>query len=465
MTPLLIGIITYMAILTAMTLWAGSAKRFAVFSLADRQVPAAMIFATVVATYIGPGFCMGFIGKGAQSGYLFIIVGLAYVAQTVLVGFFIAPRIRAAENCHTLGEFIGTLYGRGAEIVAGVLSVGLCAGFSAVMIKAGATVISELAGVPPVVGALAVGFTTAAYTAWGGLRTNIVTDAFQFAFFCVILSAAGAYFLIMSWNQAPIFAAQALQMTRSSFASQGPLGIASLLVAFFLGETLIPPYASRILAAKSGSSSKRGFVAAGLFGAAWFAMVVSMGIVLAPQVPAGTAGDSILIVASCNMLSPFFAGMVVAALLAVIMSSLSSLLNSAAVSAVRDFRKKTDTREPSGGLRAARVWTIVIAFFAFLGALSVPALVEGLLWCYAVWAPAILPALVLGVFIRKPNANAGLLSMITGALAAVFWQLWGESRTNVPAIFPALAFSLAAYGCGYSLRRVTGERRGSSHVT
>lgn len=66
--------------------------------MADRKVPAAILAATVAGTYVGPGFSMGWIGKGAESGYLYAFVGLAYVLQTVLVGLVVAPRMRRAPS-------------------------------------------------------------------------------------------------------------------------------------------------------------------------------------------------------------------------------------------------------------------------------------------------------------------------------------------------------------------------------
>ena len=105
---------------------ARTAREYAEFSLAKRSLPLALIFASLCATYIGPGFSIGFVGKGFQSGLLFLYVGLAYCAQNILVGLFIAPRLRSLTDCHTLGDAMGHKYNRACQVLAGVISVGLC---------------------------------------------------------------------------------------------------------------------------------------------------------------------------------------------------------------------------------------------------------------------------------------------------------------------------------------------------
>ncbi|MBM4025167.1 MAG: hypothetical protein FJ280_07125, partial [Planctomycetes bacterium] len=98
-TVLVLG---FFALLAFVAYRARAAREYAEFSLAKRSLPLALIFASLCATYIGPGFSLGFVGRGFQSGLLFLCVGLAYGAQNILVGLFVAPRLRSLVDCHTL---------------------------------------------------------------------------------------------------------------------------------------------------------------------------------------------------------------------------------------------------------------------------------------------------------------------------------------------------------------------------
>jgi SSS family solute:Na+ symporter len=71
--------------------------------------------------------------------------------------------------------------------------------------------------------------------------------------------------------------------------------IVGLMAAFFLGETLIPPYANRALATQTTGASRNSFVLAGLFSIVWFTMMIVLGIVARPIVGAETHEDHVLL--------------------------------------------------------------------------------------------------------------------------------------------------------------------------
>jgi Na+/proline symporter len=118
---------------------------------------------------------------------LFLGIGLAYSAQNILVGLLVAPRLRALKNCHTLGDAIGQKYDRDCHVLAGIISVGLCVGFAAVMAKAGGGVLKNIFGLPHWSSVVIVVGVTALYTTFGGLRASVITDAFQFSAFAILL--------------------------------------------------------------------------------------------------------------------------------------------------------------------------------------------------------------------------------------------------------------------------------------
>ena len=107
-----------------------------------------------------------------------------------------------------------------------------------------------------------------------------------------------------------------------------------------------------------------------------------------------------------------------------ILSSLDSLLNAGAVvftqdvvkpltgisdRDVADLRTSGDRRDRGpGGDRRRR---------------PCPSVIKGLLVCYRIWAPAILPAAVIGLWMKRPRPLARILSMVTGATAAIGLQI------------------------------------------
>ena len=444
----------YVLVLTFVALRARAARRFSDFSLAGRALPLALVFGSLAATYVGPGFSIGFVGRGFKSGFLFLGIGLAYAIQNILVGLLIAPRLRSLKDCHTLGDAIGQKYDRKCQIVAGLISVGLCAGFAAVMARAGGVVINDVFGLPSWSSVIVVVGITALYTTFGGLRASVITDAFQFSTFAILLPIILLLVLIFHLDGgAATFTSQASTATAEGFDSTSFIEIVGLVAAFLLGETLIPPYANRALASRTTRISRNGFMLAGLFSVVWFIVMIALGIAARTIVPAGTHEDRVLLKLVESIMPAGGYVLLLVVLVSVVMSSLDSLLNAGAVAFTQDIVKPFAELPDETALNVGRCATIVIAAVAAAGAVAVPSIISGLLICYTIWAPAILPALIAGLWIKRPRPLAAILSMAVGTLVAIMFQFVFPSAIDVPAIIPALGAALLAYVLGHWLDR------------
>ncbi|MHC4574488.1 MAG: sodium:solute symporter family protein [Planctomycetota bacterium] len=417
-------VVAYGAVLTFVAVRARAAREFSEFSLAKRALPLALIFGSLCATYVGPAFSIGFVGKGFKTGFLFLGIGLAYAVQNILVGLLVAPRLRGLKDCHTLGDAVGQKYDRKCQVAAGIISVGLCAGFSAVMAKAGGIVLTDVFELPSWSSVILVVGVTALYTTFGGLRASVITDAFQFAAFAILLPVTLLLVLMFHLEGGvSTFAREAWAAGGSAMGSTTPLEIVGLVAAFMLGETLIPPYANRALASKTTRVSRNGFILAGVFSVVWFMVMVSLGIAARGIVPAGTDEDLVLLELVKTKMPAEGYALLLVVLVSVVMSSLDSLLNAGAVAFAEDVVKPFARLTDGAALNVGRSATIVIAAVAAAGAVAVPSIIDGLLICYTIWAPAILPALIIGLWVKRPRPLAGILSMGVGAVSVSFG--WG----------------------------------------
>jgi len=458
----------YALVLTFVAVRARAAREFGEFSLARRALPLALVFGSLCATYVGPAFSIGFVGKGFKSGFLFLGIGLAYAVQNILVGLLVAPRLRGLKGCHTLGDAIGQKYDRKCHVVAGIISVGLCAGFAAVMAKAGGIVLTDIFGLPTWSSVIIVVGVTALYTTFGGLRASVITDAFQFTAFAILLPVMLLLILMFHLDGgAASFVKEASVATTGGLGSTSLVEIVGLVAAFLLGETLIPPYANRALASKTTRISRNGFMLAGLFSVVWFMVMVSLGVAARCIIPKGTGEDHVLLEMVKSIMPAEGYALLLVVLVSVIMSSLDSLLNAGAVAFAEDVVKPFAKLADRTALNIGRCATIVIAAIAAASAVAVPSIIDGLLICYTIWAPAILPALIIGLWVKRPRPLAGILSMGVGTLVAIMFQFRFPSvmfqfvfpfLIKVPAIIPALGAALLAYILGHWLERLSVER-------
>jgi SSS family solute:Na+ symporter len=312
---------------------------------------------------------------------------------------------------------------------------------------------------------LIVVFVTALYTTSGGLRASVVTDAFQFSAFAILLPMA--LLLVLGFHLkggSVAFIEQASASTTEGLSDTTPIELIGLLAAFLLGETLSPPYANRALASETTRVSRNGFVLAGLFSIFWFMVMISLGVA-ARTLLADDPGEDLILLNTVKLtMPPACYALLQVVLISVVMSSLDSLLNAGAVVFTQDIIKPFAGLPDPDALNIGRVATIIIAAVAAAGAVAVPSIISGLLSCYAIWAPAIPPTLIIGLWIKRPRPLAGFLSMSVGTAAAVIlwitlWLLFKYSwprEIEIPplVVIPALGTALVAYIVGHWISKI-----------
>jgi SSS family solute:Na+ symporter len=443
----------YFVLLLVVAFFTRRTRSFGEFATGRHSVPTLMVFASLAATIVGPGFSVGFAAQGWGSGFLFYGLALAYALQVVLVGIFVAPRITAFREASSLGDIMRIKYGALAQLLTGVVSVGLCIGFTAIMGKVGGASLNAVTGWPPEICLTLVTGTTALITLTGGLRATIATEGVQFALMCIVVATL-CVLLATRLDDLSVVARDAARLGSEAAAKMQGWQVVGVVVSFFLGEALIPPYVNRALAAKSQATASKGFVLAGLFCVIWLAMVSFLGIAAHGVLPPESPGDGVFITLGRTLLPVGLFGVLLAAVLAIVMSSQEAVLNAGSVSAVRDIIGVVAPRQTKAhSLMLARVFTFVFALVAIFAAQYAPSIIDGLLLLYSIWAPTILVPLLLGLYLRRTRPLAGVLSIVAGGGVSLLWQAVLGEPGGVPAILVGLAAALAAYAIGHTASR------------
>lgn len=440
----------YFALMAVLGYLTRRTKTFSEFAVGRRSVPTTMIFASLAATIVGPGFSIGVTSKSWNMGFLFYFLAVTFAAQTLLTGLFFGPKLTEERDCNTLGDVMRKRYGRFTHLLTGILSVGVCIGFTAVMGKIGGTILQSITSWPSSLCLVIVTGTTALLTFTGGLRATVATEGFQFSLKAIMVPSMLLLAVYKSHLTLPELAAKASSLTSSSLAGMTGWQVLGVAVSFALGEVLIPPYANRALAAKTQAASRTGFLLAGCFIIIWLAIVASLGVVAHGIVPQDTKPDDVFVAVGRAVLPPGIFGLLLATVVAIVMSSQESVLNSAAVAFVRDVIGIFVNGKEHTSLALAKVSTIAIAIVAILAAQFSPSIIEGLLLVYAVWAPTLLVPLIAALYLRAPKPLASWLSIIGGAAASLTWQFMKEPG-GVPAILIGMAASLILYAAGHAL--------------
>ena len=445
----LLIIFAYFGVLLGFGILVRRVRGFADYSVANRQVPVSMVFASMAATYIGPGFSVGIAGKAYSLGYLFFALPLFFVIQTLFVGAFLAKRMHSFTNCHSVGDIIGEKYGTSSQFVAGIVSVGLSVGFAAIMAKVGGGMLAQATGLPFILSIAIVTGTGVIYTYTGGLKSVIATEAFQFSIFSIAFPI-----VLLSCVAHPSFhfsdaEAKAVEVTMSGITTMSPMQLFGIAISFLLGEMLIPPYTNRVLASGDKDIASKGFLMAGMFGVVWLGIVVALGLVGSVLLPAGTPEDEVFSKLVVNYAPHGLIGLVVVALIAIVMSSQESVLNAGAVAFTRDIVKNVHRLEDRQALWLTKGFTFLAGVAAIIFAINAPSIIDGLLIMYSIWAPTVLVPLIAGLYLKNTAGAAGLLSMLVGGGSSLAWRISLGEPYGVPSILVGLGASVIIYAVAH----------------
>lgn len=394
------------------------------FAVAGNRIVWPVFFGSLAAAFLGGGASIGVAGATMRDGYVYMFAFCAFGIQTVLVGLFIAPRLKNYRGAHTLGDVMDEHYGRAARVVTGILSLALCAGILGAQALAIGTVVNATLDVPTGPAVIIGMGIVVLYSSFGGAWAVIQTDMLQFVFLGVFLPVA-----LLIGLQAVGGPASLLSQVPSDhltlLGDYTPLKFLTLFVALLLGETLVPPYAQRTFSTPDSRHAKIGYTMAGFFSFCFYFTSASIGLialVLYPDIKTDEALPTVVM----QLMPIGILGLVIAALLAVVMSTASSYLNSTAVVLTKDVYQpmRTEPLPPKRRLAVERATSVIVGAAATTFALSVPSIVDALLYSYALWAPTIIVPLFGAVLFGIRSAPAALSAIAAGALVTAVWQ-WG----------------------------------------
>lgn len=416
------------------------------FSVAGGKMGTAAVFATMAASFFGPGYSMGFAGKGYQVGLIFVPIFAAFGLKTMFEGLALGPRLRRYDGAATLGDIVGFHYGKSARFLTGVLSVLFCAGIAGVVCRAAGVMLHSFSGVSVAVAAAVCAGVVVVYSALGGMWSSIQSDIFQFIVITLLVPLVPIMLLfgIGLGSQEAVVVSQ--QLDGDIWGSLPALSFVGLFLSFLLGETLAPAYTQRIFVGRSSENTKKGFALAGLLFIPWAFMLLSTGVLLRSVVP-GVKPDSVLINGIVKLMPMGMKGLCCAALCSIIMSTMDSFLNSGATSFTYDLyvpfvRPKASERE---SLIAARLATAFIGLFGLVLAITFPSLIDALLQIYTLWAPTVVLPVILAAYGVRTNPFSGLASIVAGGIVAAIWAWFLKEPFGLPAVIPGLVANQIAF--------------------
>ena len=508
------------AVYFALTIWIG--RRFAGpqaslddYLLAGRDMPWWAAAFSIVATETSTLTFIGLPGIAYGGDLTFLQVALGYVVGRFFVALVLVPGYFDGRF-NTAYEVLANRFGGSAQTTASLIFIVNRVLADGVRLFATALVLVALLplGLPqgmrlPVSIGLVIGVTLY-YTLRGGLRAVIWNDVVQQIIYVGGAALSAAILLARipgGWASAGAELAAAGKLTWLNFSFDpaipytflgGLVGGAVLTSATHGTDQM---FVQRLLATGSRRGARKAVIASGLLVFAQIALFLWIGTLLfayyraIPPTQPFAANDTVFPRFIAEELPVGLGGLVIAAVFAAAMSTLSSSLNSLASASSLDLwgrgravatevaqesaahdgqmvaeRRPASQPAPAAGLQAGAMdqalrlsrrftvfWALALAGIAFL-AQAWGSVLEAGLTITSITFGAVLGIFLVGQTEWRLSARQASLAMVAGILALVFVQL----RGGLAWTWYTLLGALVTIACAFSLSRISRAREGGN---
>lgn len=405
-------------------------KSSADYFLAGRNMGWFVVGASLFASNIGSEHLIGLAGTGAENGVVFGQFELQASIILLLLGWVFVPFYMRA-SIYTMPEFLERRY---SPVVRWYLSIISVVGYIltkvSVTIYAGGVVFETLLGLDFWTGALIIVVLTGVYTIMGGLRAVIYTEVIQ----TVVLITGAVAVTVIGLNEVGGWGALYSTVGGEHFNLWKPMshpdfpwtgmifGAPIVAVWYWCTDQYI---VQRTLAARNETEARRGTIFAGFLKQLPLFIFIVPGMIAYSLSKTGQLvlpeADQALPILVMVLLPAGLRGLVAAGLLAALMSSLAAVFNSCSTLITIDFYKKFYPEAPEKKLlQVGRIATVIMVF---LGLLWIPMmrLISGTLYHYlqsvqSYISPPIAAVFLLGVFVKRVNAQGAMSALVAGFL-------------------------------------------------
>ncbi|NDV18399.1 sodium/pantothenate symporter [Pseudodesulfovibrio sp. JC047] len=480
----IIPVIIYLALSFAVAIWARKKSEASQSSqgfiedyfIGGRSLGGFVLAMTIIASYTSASSFVGGPGVAYRLGLSWVLLAMIQVPTTFLtlgiLGKRFAIMARKTQSV-TITDYLRARYDSDAVVI--LCSIALIVFFMAAMLAqfiGGARLFQSVTGYPYIIGLVLFGASVVLYTAVGGFRAVVLTDAIQgivmivavvVVLLAVIKAGGGMEHCITTLKEID---PGLITPTGPKNAVPQPFTL-SFWVLVGIGILGLPQTTQRCMAYKDSQAMHNAMVIGTLligFMILCAHLAGTLGRAVYPNLAAGDLAMPSLIV---ELLSPVWAGIFIAGPLAAIMSTVDSMLLLVSAAIIKDlyihYRLKGDASRMTlvSLKKASLICTVVIGFLVFIAAIEPPDLLVWInLFAFGGLEAVFLCPIVIGLYWEKGNATGAIASILLGTSTFVILTIMKPAMGGIHAIVPTTLVALIAFVAGSLLGRTPSLSKG-----
>ncbi|NDB83555.1 MAG: hypothetical protein EB127_12650, partial [Alphaproteobacteria bacterium] len=429
------------------------------YAIGNKQFSTPAITATIVATFIGGGSFSMWTSGVYKTGLYHMLLGICDVLTFYVISYVVAPRCGEFLGKLSIAEAMESLYGSTARTITAIVGMFRTAGAIAMQFKVGAILLSYAFhdfGDKLIVLAA---FVVIIYSTLGGIRAVIMTDIIQLLTFVVFIPTLA--FVI--WNNLEDGSQVITTLTtnpvfdyRIAFGFNTYIECINLILIpiVFLLPHLDPAVFQRIAMAKNVNQVRQSFFWAGLCVVLITFLTYWIAILLLTETPQLNP-DQIIPHLLENYTYVGLRGIMLAGIIAILISTADSYLNAASVLFAHDIMKPFGiVHSARAELFASRIASLVVGIIAIILATSIKDMLSLILFIANFYVPFVTVPLYLAIAGFRSSFKSISLGMAAGIFTSLSFYLYKLSLD--PTIPAMLANALVVFTSHYLLKEPGG---------
>ena len=394
------------------------------YMVAGRRMGVFMVAFSLSANNIGGGSTTGLAGKAFTSwGMSAVWYVLAASIAMIPLAYF-APKIRKTMAV-TIPEVVGRRFGKFSSGFSAILNILALFCLTSSQIAASGSVVSVLTGIDTRICLLIAGLVVILYTTFGGMIADQISDLVQFIIILVGLAIATPFVIKGCGGWSTI--ASKLPGDQLSFTKIGWVAIIGYIFNYFCTFLSGPEMISRFESAKDEKTAQRASLVSAVLMAAMAIFPTLLGLAaLSVSDAIGNPASSSAMMAVTQAYAPtIITGIVSAAIISATMSSADSNLLCMSTMIINDLflpysGKKLDRMKEVRATRICNIICCIVAVFISFFGINIVTMNT---FAFAIRCAGPFAAYGLGLVIPRATKHSGQISIITGTIGVVIWQI------------------------------------------
>ncbi len=423
------------------------------YAIGERKFSTATLVSTIVATWVSGEFFFTIIAESYSQGVSFIaIVTIGNFLSIFLVGALFAPRMTEFLGKLSIAEAMGDMFGNKVRTLTAISGFIGASGIIAIQLQIAGLLFQYALGIQASYGIIFSGIIITLYSSLGGIKSVTFTDVIQFLALGVVIPTI-AYFLqnniendkiiIDTITNHPLFDYS------SVFSFSNPeLCYTISLFLWMLIPSFNPAIFQRVAMSSDVKQVQHSFIIASIV-CLFLAITVCWIGVLALSIYPNMQGDKIfkLILLDFSWITGF-KGLILAGILAMVMSTIDSYINSTSVLLIHDLQPSFSSKSIKNELFATRTCSLIIGSISILFAMRSGSFLDLFLWAGMFYMPVVTVPFMMAIFGFRSSGKSVLIGMCAGFSTAMIWELFfkiGGVGGLIPGILANLLFLFSSH--------------------